>query len=198
LALVVQYWLDQRPEKLQQAEVCARTALSLDDHDAASHDAMGYVALHQRKFDLAGLHLNRAFSLNPNDGYIAADRANWLVRIGQPAEALQSLEAAMQRDPFSPTWLWEVRSNALFHLKRYDEAIAALRNMSTFQFWHYAHFAAAYAHAGRPDEARRELTEFLSARPDATIALVAAAEPYASPALLDHLLDGLRKAGLPE
>jgi len=159
---------------------------------------MGYVALHQRKFDPAGMHLNRAVSLNPNDVYIAADRANWLVRIGRPAEALQSLEAAMQRDPFSPTWFWEVRSNALFHLKRYDEAIAALRNMSAFHFWHYAHFAAAYAHAGRQDDARRELTAFLRARPDATIALVAAAEPYAEPALLERLLDGLLKAGLPE
>ena len=198
LALTVQYWLDQQPEKLRQAEVCARTALSLDDHDAASHNAMGYVALHQRRFDLAGMHLNRAVSLNPNDVYIAADRANWLVRTGRPAEALQSLETAMQRDPFSPTWLWEVRCNALFHLQRYEEAIAALRNMSTFQFWHYAHFAAAYVHAGRPDEARRELSTFLKARPDATIALVAAAEPYADQALLDHLLDGLRKAGLPE
>jgi TolB-like protein/class 3 adenylate cyclase len=197
LALTVLYWLDQQPEKLQRAEACARTALSLDDHDAAAHDAMGYCALHQRKFDLAGMHLNRAVSLNPNDVYIAADRANWLVRTGKPAEALQSLEAAMQRDPYSPTWLWEVRSNALFHLKRYDEAVAALRTMSTFQFWHYAHFAAAYAHAGRPDDARRELTTFLKARPDATIALVAAAEPYAEQALLDHLLNGLRKAGLP-
>ncbi len=121
-------------------------------------------------------------SLNPNDVYIAADRANWLVRIGRLAEAVQSLEAAMERDPFSPTWFWEVRFNALFHLNRYDEAIVALRNMSTFHVWHYAFFAAAYAHAGRPDEARRELAAFLKARPDAKIALVAAAEPYAEPA----------------
>jgi TolB-like protein len=198
MALAVQYWLGQGPEKLQRAEDCARTALALDNHDAASHDAMGYVAMHQRKFDLAGMHLDRAVSLNPNDVYILADRANLLVRTGRPADALRDLEAGMQRDPFSPIWLWEVRCNALFHLKRYDEAIAALRNMSVFQFWHYAHFAAAYAHAGRPDDAQRELTTFRQARPDATIALVAAAEPYATSALLDHLLDGLRKAGLPE
>jgi adenylate cyclase len=121
-----------------------------------------------------------------------------MVRIGRPAEALQSLETAMQRDPFAPSWLWVARCNALFHLKRYDEAIAALRNLSTLHFWHYAYFAAAYAHAGRADDARRELTTFLKAKPDATIALVAAAEPYAEQAPLDHLLDGLRKAGLPE
>jgi hypothetical protein len=43
------------------------------------------------------MHFNRAMSLNPNDVYIAVDRANWLVRVDKPAEALQGLEAAMQR-----------------------------------------------------------------------------------------------------
>jgi hypothetical protein len=70
--------------------------------------------------------------------------------------------------------------------------------MATFHFWHHAHFAAAYAHAGRHEDARRELAEFLKAKPDASLASVAAAEPYADSAFLDHLLDGLRKAGLRE
>ena len=183
-------------ERLRRAEVCARTALSLDDHFGTSHEAMGYVALYQRKFDLAGMHLNRAVSLNPNDVSIAGARTDWLIRTGRPEEALQGLAAAMRRDPFSPTWLWEFRFNALFHLERYNEAIAALRNMATFHSWHYAYLAAAYAHAGKIAEARHELAAFLNARPGATIAAVAAAEPYSEPALLDHLLDGLRKAGL--
>jgi TolB-like protein len=198
MALVVLYWLEQDPERLRRAEACARTALSLDDHDGTSHEAMGYVALHQRKFELAGIHLERAAKLNPTDVPIAADRVNWLISTGRLEEALQSLEAAMHRDPFSPTWLWEFRFTALFHLKRYDEAIAALRNMATFQFWHYAYFAAAYAHAGRMEEARREMATFLNAKPGATVATFVAAEHYAEPALLDHLLDGLRKAGLPD
>jgi hypothetical protein len=48
IALVAPYWLDQEPEQLRRAEACARVALSLDDHDAASHEAMGYVCQHQR------------------------------------------------------------------------------------------------------------------------------------------------------
>ena len=68
IALVAPYWLDQEPEQLRRAEACARTALSLDD--AASHEAMGYVCQHQREFDLAEMHFNRAMSLNPNDVYI--------------------------------------------------------------------------------------------------------------------------------
>jgi TolB-like protein/DNA-binding SARP family transcriptional activator len=198
IALTVLYWLDQDPEHLRKAEACARTALALDDHDGTSHEAMGYLSVHQRKFELAGTHLNRAVSLNPNDVSIVGDRANWLTRTGRAAEALQSLEETMRRDPFSPTWIWDFYFAALFQLKRYDEAIAALRNMSTLHPWHHAHLAAAYAHAGKLDEARRELATFLKAKPNATIALVAAAEPYAEPRLLEPLLDGLRKAGLKE
>jgi hypothetical protein len=52
-----------------------RGVLSLDDHDAASHEAMGHVHQHQRKFELAEMHINRAMSLNPKDVYIAVDRA---------------------------------------------------------------------------------------------------------------------------
>jgi len=192
------YWLGQQPETLQRAEACARTALSLDDHHVWSHDAMAYVAIHQRKFDLAGVHSSRAVRLNPNDVLAAGTHAIWLTRVGKPDEALQFLDSAMQREPFPPTWLWHFRCFTLFQLKRYDEAIAAFRNMANTFYMHHAYCASAHAHAGRLDEARREVTTLLDSRPGATIALVTAEEPYANQALLGHLLDGLRKAGLQE
>jgi len=198
ISLVVLYWMHQRPGLLQQAEASARTALSLDESDAACHEAMAYVSCHQRKFELAGVHYDRAIALNPNDVVIAVDRANWLTRTGKAEEALRALEAAMRRDPFPQTWFWEIRFTALFQLKRYPEAIAAIGNMSAFHPLHHTYLAAALTHAGRLEEARAEVAKFLKAKPEASIAFVAAAEPYSDPALLDHLLDGLRQAGLPE
>jgi adenylate cyclase len=198
VALSSQYWQDQQLDKLRHAEACARAAVSLDDHDALSHWAMAYVSLRQRKFDFAGVHFDRARSLNPNDVLIAADHANWLTRMGRPSEALEGLDEVMRRDPFPPTWVWGFRFSALFHLKRYEEAIVALRNMATLHSWHYAYFAAAYAHVGQLDDAYRELATFLEIEPRASLALVAAAEPYFDHALREHFLEGLRKAGLPE
>jgi tetratricopeptide (TPR) repeat protein len=193
--LAVQYWLNQQPETLRLAEASAQMALSLDGHDAWSHFAMGFVAMQQRRFDLAGMHFERAVNLNPNNVLAASDRADWLTRTGRPDEALQILDAAMRRDPFPAMWLWDMRFTALFNLKRYDDAIAALRNMTEFNFMHHAYFAAAYAHAGRQEDARREVAAFLAAKPGATSALVAAAGPYAQPDLLEHLLDGLQRRG---
>jgi len=197
-ALIAQYWQDQQPEQLRQAEASAQAALALDNNDPWPHQAMAFVAMHQRKFDLAGGHLDRALILNPNDAGVAADRGAWLVRTGRPDAALQCLDAAMQRDPFPAAWVWSVRWRVLFHLKRYEEAIAALRNMVRVSVWHHAYLAATYAHLGDPDNAHCELAAFLQAKPGATLATIAAADPYADKSLLQQLLAGLSKAGLPE
>jgi adenylate cyclase len=196
MALAVQNWLDPQPGMLDRAEASARRALALDDHNAASHVGMAYVALHRRKFDLTGMHLDHALKIHPSDPYIIADRANWLTRTGRPVEALAALDKALEYDPFAPTWFWEFRANALFHLRRYDDAVCNLQKMTVLHHWHHAHLASAYAHAGQDDDARRELAAFLALRPEATCATISAVEPYAKPALLDHLLDGMRKAGL--
>jgi adenylate cyclase len=198
IILTTRYYLDQQPETLRQAEACARMAPSIDDHLVLSHDAMAYVAMQQRKFDLAGVHSSRAVQINPNDVLAASTHALWLVRVGKAVEALEWLDAAMRREPFPASWFWHIRCIVLFHLKRYDETIAAIHNMASTYYVHHAYCASAHAHAGRPLEAAREVATILEARPDTTIARIAAVEPSADPALLDHLLDGLRKAGLSE
>jgi adenylate cyclase len=183
---------------LAQALASARRALALDEDDAWSHQAMGYAALRNSQLDLAGLHLDRALSLNPNDTNIVGDRANWLMYTGRLDEALRSLDVAMQRDPYAATWIWEVRGLVLYHLERYDEAIAAFQTMSTRTRWTPACLAAAYAQAGQMDNARRELANLLEVRPGACLATIESEEAYGDKRLLKHWLEGLRKAGLPE
>jgi tetratricopeptide (TPR) repeat protein len=192
------YLFDQQPELLAAALASAQSALALDENDAWSHQAMGYAALRNRQLDLAGVHFNRAISLNPNDVNIAADRANWLMYVGRLDEALRSLDLAMQRDPYAPTWIWEIRGHVLYHLKRYEEAIAAFRTMSTRTRWTPALLAAAYAQAGELDNARREIANLLESTPNFSLAFAGAGEVYGDKALLEHWLDGLRKAGAPE
>ena len=196
VALVVMYWMEQRPELLRQAEVCAREALSLDENDAKSHEAMAYVLCHQRKFELSGVHFDRAIALNPNDVVVAMDRANFLSRTGRADEALQALEAAMRRDPF-PAHL--VLGGPL-HRPISAQALCG-GNRRDRQYGHLHPLPSCLSRRGvgscRGASTRRdEVAKILAGRPGATLAYVAAAEPYSDPALLEHLLDGLRKAGL--
>jgi hypothetical protein len=51
--------------------------------------------------------------------------------------------------------------------------------------------------AGRIDDARREMTTYLTVA-QSSLSLSDWGDPYRHQADLEHLLDGLRKAGLPE
>ena len=62
--------------------------------------------------------------------------------------------------------------------------------------WSLAYLLAACGQAGRLDEARVRGEKFREQRPNRTLFQVAANEPYENAIDLDHLLDGLRKAGV--
>jgi hypothetical protein len=74
-------------------------------------------------------------------------------------------------------------------------AFAALRNVHADPFWIPVFLAAAYAQAGQLEYARREVARLLEDKPDASLR---ERNHYANEEMWAHLLDGLRKAGLPE
>jgi len=196
--LCIRYLLDERPETIEEAAVHAQRALTLDENDALAHDSIGWVALRRRQFDLAGQHFDRAVGLNPNDINVAIDQANWLMYVNRLEEALRCLDLVLQRDPYAPNYVCEVRGQTLYFLKRHEEAIAALRNMRAEYFWTHMFLAASFAQTGQSADARRELGSFLMAKPKASLDSVSHTLGYVDKAMRDHLLGGLRKAGLPE
>ena len=92
-------------------------------------------------------------------------------------------------------------SACYFGAREYDKAVEA-GEMSVQQFSRYAMshcwLAVALAQLDRLDEARDSLTKFLELSPDYTIGRARHAMPFRHQADLEHYIDGLRKAGLPE
>ena len=91
---------------------------------------------------------------------------------------------------------------ANYMLKRYGEAVRWLRECASrlpnLQ-WPHLWLAAAYAQSGQLEEAKAEAAEVLRINPGFTI------ESYKRllvvhkyPKDAEHILDGLRKSGLPE
>jgi adenylate cyclase len=62
----------------------------------------------------------------------------------------------------------------------------------------YLDLAGSYAQLGRIDAAREIVAKILDQRPDFSISWWRERIKFADPADLDHYLDGLYKAGLPE
>ena len=117
---------------------------------------------------------------------------------GRLDEALKTLDNAIQRDPYPPTWVWEVRGGVLYQLKRYEEAIDAYLKVGADPWWMPGLLAGAYAQSGQLDNARMEIATLLKIKPDATLDTFRALAICADPKSIDHFLDGLRRAGLRE
>ena len=183
---------------LEPALACAQKAVDLDPDDSMTHRILGSVLTYVRKHDAAAAHFDRAINLNPNDMQAQTLYANLMIFMGQPAAALTRLALVLQRDPYPPLWYWESYGMALYHLRRYDDAVAAFHKVGLRHPWTHADLAAGYAMAGRIDDVAEHMAAFVRLWPSVSLRDWATSEPYKDKASLDHLLDGLRKAGLPE
>jgi adenylate cyclase len=148
--------------------------------------------------DAAGVHFERALALNPTDVLTIAHRCHWLFRVGRHEEALAGLDDVLLREPFPPSWYWEVRGMILLATRRYRDAIEAIDRISRLQAYNHAYLAACYAQLGRMEEAKIEAGKALRMQPEFTIGWLMLSEPYKNPADSEPLLEGMRKAGLPE
>ena len=197
---MVHGWSDRPAESLKSAFVSAQRAVALDDSDAWAHWALGAVFTYMRQHDRALAAYERALTLNPNDADTLAHYGGFaLVFAGRPEEGIVAVTEAKRLNPHYPWWYAFGLGQAYFAARRYDEAIEAWRDKTapaglspTFLI------AAAHAQAGRLDEARAIMDKFRQAAPGATVSGLAVGQPYKEPTDLQHLLDGLRKAGLPE
>jgi len=200
LALVSlqQRYLDGDEEALDMALAYAQKGLEIDENDGGCHAAMGLVRTVLRQFDLAEAHAMKAVALNPNSVHFAALNAYRLSRCGKAKEALAILDMTARHDPLRPMWYDQYRGWFLFEDRRYDEAIEALRRLSPLQYWDHVHLAAAHAYLGREVEARAEASAVLRMQPRFTVSWWGKMHCYKDPADAEHMLLGLRKAGLPE
>jgi tetratricopeptide (TPR) repeat protein len=174
----------------------AQKAVELDPLDSAGHRALGLAYSQMRQYDLAGIHFDQAVSLNPNDVQASTVRGLWLAFTGRGEEALRSLNADLRRDPFPPTWYWGCRGVAFLQLRRHAEALEAFQHMDLQHWWIHGYIAACHAHLGSIERAKGEAAEVLRLNPDFSIADFERSEWWRDQADLEHLADGMRKAGL--
>ena len=194
----IKFFNDINANTINEAVVLGRKAVALDPHDSHCHAQLGFAYLFARKFELADVQTKRALEINPTDGYAMNSRAQWLSRAGQAEEALRILAEALRRDPYPPSWYWENLAVALITLGKFEEAISAVNRKSRVLWWDHYMLGVCYTYLGRLSEAKAEIAELRNQRPALTIRDIMSAEPYKNPEDAQRLIDGLRKAGLPE
>jgi TolB-like protein len=197
-ALVDTYFWNSSQAALEQAWQAAKAAVALDDTDGRSHGALGYVLWARQSFDQSEYHFDTALRLNPHDADLIVLRGYLLLYTGRRAETLEAVDTGRRLNPTPPQWYWTLRGLALYLLHRYAEAAVALEQMIGRLVWDHAYLAACYAQLGRSSEARAAAAKVLEIDPDFTISKWSATDPLKSEADMDHVVDGLRRAGLPD
>jgi adenylate cyclase len=186
---------------LDRALELAEAAVRLDARLPQAPAQLGDVLLYKRRHDAAIAEFERAFALNPN--FIDYRYARALTFAGEPARAIEVLQACSHLDPLQaslPCFTGFV-GLANYALERYEEAVRLLRECTLrmpIGQWPHAWLTAGYAQLGKLEEAGAEAAELLRINPAFTIESWKRLAVFKNPEDADHLIDGMRKAGLPE
>jgi adenylate cyclase len=178
-----------------------RLALSDDDDDPEKLAWVSLISAYMVGDSEGAIEMaDRAVALNPNS-YAAWYCRGWVYRVaGLPEEAVRSFERGMRMSPVDPQLHQSFAGMGLafIELGRFDEAIVAgkkaQRQNPSFPIA-YRCLAAAFAHLGRDAEAREAAARLLEVDPAFTISAWIARGGQSNAKLL---MEGLRKAGLPE
>jgi adenylate cyclase len=185
----------------KQAVRLMRLALSVDDGDPDTLAMAALISAYmvgdcESEIEIA----DRAVALNPNS-FNAWHYRGWVYRIaGLPEEAVRSFKRAIPMSPVDPRLhlTFSGMGMAFIELGRFDEAIVvgkkAQRQNPSYSSA-YRCLASAFAHLGRDAEAREAAARVLETDPAFTISAFIARGGYSNAKLL---IEGLRKAGLPE
>jgi adenylate cyclase len=201
IELCLHRWDDAGPWQaaIDGAYQSAREAVRLAPDLSGAHVALGWALNFMRQHEAAIAEFERATELNPNltDHHFAFV----LLVTGEPARAIQTLEAQMRLDPFYLPRVPSLLGFAYYLHGRYAEALAHLQTAAPRAPDHghcRRYLAATYAQLGQLDKAREETAEALRIDPWFTIDQAIFANICKRPEDGEHFNDGLRKAGFPE
>ncbi len=197
-------WPPAGADDVATATALARRAAAAGNDDAVALALAGFVLVAVGRDYGAGLDAaRRAVEQNPGSGFVNLMAGTALFWGGDLENGLILLKRAMTLGPLDPRFFMNLAmvGAAELCLGRTERAIGlAQRSAALNPNWDSAYWllAAACARHDRMDEARAALARFLSLWPGATVTTLRKRLPFRSGPSLDMILDGLRKAGLPE
>jgi len=193
-------------DRMQEALVKAKR-----QPNGLAHAVSAEVLAKQGQYEEAFTEIGRAMALAPNDPDSHLSKARILNATGRAAQAEESVRWAMRLDPlYSPDYL-RVLAMSLFHQQRYEEAVATLERLlplKTDVADDYTTLIASLGHLGRNSGVADAIEKFNELNVPAGYNTITVQNSGGwwwygdifdyDPVYRDQLMEGLRKAGVPE
>ena len=186
-----------QPNPLERALQAARRAIELDSSGHRGYHALALTLFFRKEIQAFRTAAEKAIALNPMDGCNVAHLGGFIAYAGEWERGCALVEHALQLNPNHPGWYWFPLFFNAYRKRDYSGALnfALKVNLPGYYGTHMA-LAAAYAQLGQADEARKAIQELMKLRPDIAQIARYALGISLDPELVEHLIDGLRKAGL--
>jgi non-specific serine/threonine protein kinase len=193
---------NERPaeyDALDRALALAEEAVRVDDASHVSHGALMLTHFLRGENERGRIEAFRTIELSPNDALWLALTGTYLAQLEDFENGVPMVRKAIALSPHPPPWYGMAAFYDHYHHGRYEEALAEAKRLNwEGDFREPLFVAATYGQLGQPGNARQSLDELsaLWPRPDGDLRLELVERHALSPALADHLVDGLEKAGL--
>jgi tetratricopeptide (TPR) repeat protein len=189
--------MNPRPNPIGRALTHALAATRLDPQNAYARCWLAIVHFFRGENEKFEMEAQLALSLNPNDPETLADIGHYYAFMGEFERGTELSRRAQQLNPLHPTWYYFSFARLYYSQKRYEQTIAEVQKVGLPHFyWTHLLTAAAKGQLGHADAAEA-LAQIFVLKP-AFSARVELRKWNAAAHDLEHILEGLRKAGLRE
>ena len=142
-------WRENPRASLDRSYELARRAVLLDETDSFAHGVLGIAHLFRREYEEARLEMLESLALDPSDFLARRFYAMFLAATGKAEEDIEHIALGRRLNPFDTRWVPWNMGIIYFSARRYEEAVAALRQVhnpiNEVRGW----LAASCAHAGK-------------------------------------------------
>ena len=189
-------WCKDKEATFSEVGFELNKAMALDDNDADVHRILAAVSIAQGDLNRARYHQDRALTLNPNYDLVVVQMGELFTWLGQAAEGVDWIRKAMKLNPHHPARFWSHLGKAHFVGKQYGQAIEAFMHLSTMDVQQHAFVAACYGWLGDRTAATAHVARVRELDPALDLPNFLATMHYANKQDLEHLREGLEKAGM--
>jgi adenylate cyclase len=193
-------WAGDADAVFEDAYAAAQRAVGLDLRYPNGHFALGLVCMWTSRADRAIAAFEDAIKLNPSFAAAHVLLGQMYLYRSRLEDAIRLAEKGIRLSPSDPRlFIWlPALAGAHYQMRHYREAVdAGRRSWALNRNWPagLTYVVAGLAQQGRTDEAEAALADLRTLDPNFSFVRTTLRRLYTDPAGIDHILDGLRKAG---